>query len=152
MFPVHTKTTRKGAGDVTRTFCPDSAVLHSAIPARAIPAHHELRAASPPVVGFAPGAMPVIADAGAMYTFAHDQGIASEELWVWFLACREIAAAIATLEEAGATLVALVDSSGWQSEGFRALHELIMRLRDDTGAEIGQLKVREWELGGGGGE
>ncbi len=84
-----------------------------------------------------------------MYSFAQDQAGGSSQLCGSSLARHEIGAAISTLEEAGSTLVALVDSSDWQSEGFRALNELLARLRDETAVEIGNLKVREWELGEG---
>ncbi len=45
--------------------------------------------------------------------------------------------------------MSLVDASDWQSEGFRALHERLARLREDCGAEIGHLHVRQWELNAG---
>jgi hypothetical protein len=93
--------------------------------------------------------MPVIPDAGAMYSFANILNTGSAQLGDRLLASQEIGAAIATLEEAGATLVALADRSDWQSEGFRALNALLERLRDDTGVEIGNLKVRGCELGDG---
>lgn len=87
-----------------------------------------------------------------MYTIAPDHALGSETTWVRMLARTEIGAAIALLEDTGAVLVSLVDASDWQSEGFRALHEMLARLRDDTGAEIGHLGVREWELNAGGAE
>lgn len=86
-----------------------------------------------------------------MYSFAHDQSGGSSQAWAQILAHREIGDAISTLQKAGATLVSLVDASDWQSEGFRALNELLARLRDDTGTEIGSLEVRQWELGDGAG-
>lgn len=84
-----------------------------------------------------------------MYMFTQEQAVSAETVWLWYLVYQEIGTAISTLEEAGATLVALVDSSAWESDGFRALNELIIRLRDDTGVELGKLSVREWELGEG---
>jgi hypothetical protein len=87
-----------------------------------------------------------------MYSLAQDHAIDSSALWVWMLTSREIATAISLLEEVGAVLVSLVDDSNWQSEGFRALHDLLARLREDTGAEMGTLRVREWELNAGGAE
>lgn len=45
----------------------------------------------------------------------------------------------------------MLDDSDWQSDGLRALHDLLARLRDDTGVELGHLQVREWELAAGGG-
>lgn len=65
------------------------------------------------------------------------------------LACREIGEALSTLEEAGATLVSLIDASDWRSAGLRALNELLARVRDDTAVEIGNLEVRRWELAEG---
>lgn len=82
-----------------------------------------------------------------MYSFANILDVGSAHFGDRLLASRELGEAISTLEEAGATLVALADSSDWRSEGFRALNALLERLRDDTGAEIGHLTVREWELG-----
>ncbi|MFJ6533053.1 hypothetical protein [Microbacterium sp. NPDC091662] len=83
-----------------------------------------------------------------MYSFIHTLDVGSVHVGDLLLASKEIGGAISTLEEAGATLVALADSSDWQSEGFRALNALLERLRDDTGVEIGHLAAREWELGG----
>jgi hypothetical protein len=87
-----------------------------------------------------------------MHSFAPDHALGAGTIWVRLLARTEIGTAISLLEEAGAALVALVDASDWQSEGFRALHELLARMRDDTGVEIGNLRVREWELNAGGAE
>ncbi|PRA79645.1 hypothetical protein CQ045_13875 [Microbacterium sp. MYb66] len=86
----------------------------------------------------------------AMYEIAQQPAAASDDPGIWFLACREIAAAISTLDAAGAFLVGLADSSDWQSAGLRALHELLERLRGETGVEVGHLTAREWELGRGG--
>lgn len=85
-----------------------------------------------------------------MYSFVTILDAGSAHLGDLRLASQEIGEAISTLEEAGATLVALADRSDWHSEGFRALNALLERLRDDTGVEIGHLTVREWELGGAG--
>lgn len=85
-----------------------------------------------------------------MYSFAPDQSVASSPAWGRIMARREIEDAMSTLQETRATLVSLVDASCWRSEGFRALNELLARLRDDTGREIGDLEVRQWELGAGG--
>jgi hypothetical protein len=81
----------------------------------------------------------------------HGSAVTTEVPWVRFAAC-EIQTAISTLEDAGAALVGLVSRADWQSDGLRALHGLLARVRDDTGAEVGQLTVRAWELGGGGAE
>lgn len=85
-----------------------------------------------------------------MYSFAHDPSGGSSPAWCEVFAQGEIGEAISTLEDAGAMLVSLVDASDWRSEGFRALNELLARVRDDTGAQIGSLRIRQWELGGGG--
>lgn len=87
-----------------------------------------------------------------MYPHAPDHAVGSEALWVWFAACREIADAISILEHAETALIPLVGDADWQSEGLRALHDLLARLRDDTGIEVGRLKMRERELTAGGGE
>ena len=86
-----------------------------------------------------------------MYSIAPDHAVGSEALWVSFLARRELADAISILERAGAALIPMLDDSDWQSDGLRALHDLLARLRDDTGVELGHLQVREWELAAGGG-
>ena len=83
-----------------------------------------------------------------MYSFALDQYGGSTQAWGRALAHREVADAIAILEQAGATLVSLVDATDWRSEGFRALHEMLARVRDDTGAQVGNLRIRQWELAG----
>ena len=83
-----------------------------------------------------------------MTSLMHDRAVTTDVPWVRFAAC-EIQAAIWTLEDAGAALVGLVSRADWQSEGLRALHALLARLRDDIGAQVGQLTVREWELGAG---
>lgn len=87
-----------------------------------------------------------------MSSLAPDAAFGSDTFWTWMLVSSEIRTAISTLEEAGAVLVALVDATDWQSEGFRALHALLERSRDATGVEVGNLEVREWELVAGGGE
>lgn len=144
MFPVQTKITRKGSGDVTDPFCPPSALL----PSGSRPAHPEQLPGCAPFAREAPDGAPPLSDAGAMYTFAHAQPVASAEQWVPIAVRRELAEAITLMEDAGAELVALAADAAWESDGFRALQELLSRLRDDTGAEVGELAVREWELGG----
>lgn len=81
-----------------------------------------------------------------MHSFTIAGGGSSDALWAWFAARREIESAIASLDEAGAALVTLVADSDWQSEGVRALHELLSGLRALTSAEIASLSEREWEL------
>lgn len=83
-----------------------------------------------------------------MYTFAHAQPVASADLWIPIAVRREIGEAIALMEDAGAELVALASDAAWESDGFRALQALLSRLREDTGAEVGELTVREWEAAG----
>lgn len=87
-----------------------------------------------------------------MYSLAQHHAIASDASWVWMLTSREVGTAISVLEDAGAVLVSLVDASDWQSEGLRALHELLARLREESGVESGHLRVRQWELNAGGTE
>lgn len=87
-----------------------------------------------------------------MYSLAQHHAIASDASWVWMLTSREVGTAISVLEDAGAVLVSLVDASDWQSEGLRALHDLLVRLREESGVESGHLWVRQWELNAGGAE
>ena len=136
MFPVQTKITRKGSGEVTRPFCLASAVLHSG----------RRHTGSPPLRMFRVGWERRMTDAGRMHSFTHAEAYASDAFWAWVTARRDIDAAITALESAGAALVALVDESDWQSDGVRALHELLGRVQDGTGSEIGGLQVRAREL------
>ncbi|MEW1974076.1 hypothetical protein AB0301_03180 [Microbacterium profundi] len=71
---------------------------------------------------------------------------ASDDLWRWFLAQRAVNEAIAALDDAGAGLLPLVEASDWQADGVRALHALIIDLRDRATAELGVLNSRLWEL------
>ncbi|MDP3950124.1 hypothetical protein [Microbacterium sp.] len=70
----------------------------------------------------------------------------SEALWKWFSAQRAVNEAIAALEDAGAGLLPLVEASDWQADGVRALHALIIELKDRTTIEVGVLGSRLWEL------
>ncbi|KTR74789.1 hypothetical protein NS234_17775 [Microbacterium oxydans] len=83
-----------------------------------------------------------------MYSFVPEQSGGSAQSWGQAFAHRGIGDAITTLEEVGAVLVSLVDATDWSSEGFRALHELLARVRDDTGTQLGSLRIRQWELEG----
>lgn len=84
-----------------------------------------------------------------MHSFIHAEGrFGSAELLAWMSACQDVRTAVAALESAGADLIPIIDASNWQSDGLRALHALLMRLRDDTGRELGRLSIREWELKG----
>lgn len=70
----------------------------------------------------------------------------SEALWSWFSARRHLDEAIAGFDDVGAGLLPLVDASQWQADGVRALHVLIVDLKDRAMAEISQLESRRWEL------
>lgn len=71
---------------------------------------------------------------------------ASDDLWRWFSAQRAISEAITAFEDAGSGLLPLVEASEWQADGVRALHALIIDLKDRTMAEVGVLNSRLWEL------
>ena len=73
-------------------------------------------------------------------------GWASEALWTWFSARRAVDEAIAALEDAGSGLLPLVEASDWQAEGVRALHALIIDLKERTTVEVGVARSRLWEL------
>jgi hypothetical protein len=81
-----------------------------------------------------------------MYSFTHAEAFSSDGMWAVFSAAREIGAAISTLDSAGSALVSLIDDCDWQSDGVRALHELLGRLQDRTAAQLGDLKTRQWEI------
>lgn len=70
----------------------------------------------------------------------------SDNLWAWFSARRAVCDAISALEDAGASLLPLVAESDWHADGVRALHELIIELKDRATAETGQLGSRLWEI------
>lgn len=73
-------------------------------------------------------------------------GWASDAGWMRFSAQRAVSEAIVALEDAGAGLLPLVEASDWHAEGVRALHVLIIELKDRTTAEVGVLSSRLWEL------
>lgn len=81
-----------------------------------------------------------------MHSFELADAHASEGLWALFSARSEIGAAISAMEAAGAALATLVDDSAWQSDGVRALHELLGALQDRTRAEAGSLGARAAEI------
>ncbi len=70
----------------------------------------------------------------------------SDNLWAWYSARRAVCEAISALEDTGASLLPLVAESDWQAEGVRALHELIIDLKDRTAGECAQLGSRLWEI------
>ncbi|MBT2483921.1 MULTISPECIES: hypothetical protein [unclassified Microbacterium] len=73
-------------------------------------------------------------------------GGVSTDLWAWVSARQDLRGAIAAVESAGAELRPLADAANWQSDGMRALHDLLLQLGDRTGSQVGDLSVREWEL------
>ena len=81
-----------------------------------------------------------------MFTYDAAGVWTSDNLWAWFSAQNSVSEAISALEDAGASLLLLVAASEWQAEGVRALHELIVELKDRTGAECAQLGSRLWEI------
>lgn len=81
-----------------------------------------------------------------MYSFEHADGWAADGLWAWFSARVEVRAAISAVESAGTALASLVDESAWQSDGVRALHELLGDVQARARATCGELAVREGEI------
>jgi hypothetical protein len=81
-----------------------------------------------------------------MHSLVDVQTLRPQGSWAHALAQRELAMAIQLLEEAGVSMTALAEDADWQSKGVTALHELLVRMRDDTGSEIGSLMAREWEI------
>lgn len=81
-----------------------------------------------------------------MFNYEAAEAWTSDNLWAWFCAQRSISEAVSALEDAGASLLPLVTASDWQAEGVRALHELIIELKDRATAEAGQLSSRLWEI------
>ncbi|WP_426187073.1 hypothetical protein [Microbacterium sp. TWP3-1-2b2] len=70
----------------------------------------------------------------------------SNGLWKLFSAQRAVDEAIIALEDAGAALLPLVDASEWQADGVRALHVLIVDLKERTTAEVGVVRSRSCEI------
>jgi hypothetical protein len=136
MFPVHTKITRKGSGDVTVPFCPPRLLLHRDRFADAV--HRTF----PSARGTGAGSDIV----SGMYDIAIAEAWASEQLWALYAAIGAVDDAIAALEEAGAGLLPLIADSEWASDGVRALHELLNDIKDRSASEIAQLGDRIWEL------
>lgn len=81
-----------------------------------------------------------------MYSFAMAEPTASDQLWALFAALRAIDDAVIALEDAGAALLPLIADSEWNSDGVRALHELLENFKDRSLSEIAQLGSRTWEL------
>ncbi|GGM33976.1 hypothetical protein GCM10010489_00910 [Microbacterium saperdae] len=86
------------------------------------------------------------ADAGRMYSFATAESWSSEGLWSWFVAGREARAALDAVEEAAGSLQQLSTDADWQSQGMRALHELLVELQRRAEALMAELHVRDWEI------
>lgn len=82
-----------------------------------------------------------------MFTYDAPEAWASNNLWAWFSAQRSMLEAVSALEEARGRLFLLMAASEWQAEGVRALHELIVELKERTDAEIVQVGSRLWETG-----
>lgn len=81
-----------------------------------------------------------------MYTIAHAEPFVSLDSWAPITALQETRSAMASLEDAGAALIALLRDSDWACDGVRALHDLFGIIRDRTGEEMGHLTMAEWEL------
>lgn len=81
-----------------------------------------------------------------MLNIIASDGWASDALWTWFSARRAVDEAITALDDAGVGLLPLVEASEWQAEGVRALHALIIDMKERTTTEVGVLSSRLWEL------
>ncbi|HCS61267.1 MAG TPA: hypothetical protein DIW46_07710 [Microbacterium sp.] len=82
-----------------------------------------------------------------MFNYDAPEAWPSENLWAWYSAQRNMMDAVDALESAGAGLFLLMATTDWQAEGVRALHELIIELRDRTSAEVAHVGSRLWETG-----
>lgn len=81
-----------------------------------------------------------------MYSFEHAESYASDGLWAWFSARSELSAAISAVDCARTALMTLVDDSAWQSDGVRALHDLLGRLHDRARTVGAALEARAGEI------
>lgn len=81
-----------------------------------------------------------------MLDYAPAEAWSSDALWSWFSAQRAVLDAIVALEDAGAALLPLIDTTRWHAQGVMALHELIIETRARTASELGELHTRAWEI------
>jgi hypothetical protein len=81
-----------------------------------------------------------------MNPFVNAVSAGSDDMWAWFAASREIIAAMRALDETGAALIALADESEWHSDGVQALNSVLERFQHRTRSEVGDLRMRQWEL------
>lgn len=63
-------------------------------------------------------------------------------------ALRELRAAANALEDACAALVGLIDETRWQSDGVRALQEVLERLQRLADGHLGTVRGQVWQLEG----
>ncbi|WP_223622992.1 hypothetical protein [Microbacterium sp. EST19A] len=71
-----------------------------------------------------------------------------DDAWARLAALRELRAAMGALEDAGASLVGLVDDTTWRSDGVRALHELLEEMQRLASGHLFTLRAKTWELEG----
>lgn len=81
-----------------------------------------------------------------MYSFTTAESWSSDGLWSWFLAGREVSAALDAVEQAAGALLDLAADADWKAEGVRALHELLLDLQRRAEAVMAELHVRGWEI------
>jgi hypothetical protein len=83
-----------------------------------------------------------------MHSLMNIETVRAEDAWERLAALRELRMAIAALEEACASLVGLVAETTWQSDGVRALHELLEDMHRVASGHVGTITGRVWELKG----
>lgn len=83
-----------------------------------------------------------------MHSLTNIETVRAEDAWERLAALRELRVAEAALEEACTSLVGLVDETTWQSDGVRALHELLADMQRLARGHLGTVTGRVWELEG----
>jgi hypothetical protein len=81
-----------------------------------------------------------------MHSLMNIETVRAEDAWQRLAALRELRVAIAALEEACALLVGLIDETTWQSDGVRALHELLEDMHRVASGHVWTITGRMWEL------
>lgn len=81
-----------------------------------------------------------------MNPFVNAVSAGSDDLWAWSAASHEIIVAMRSLDETGAVLRILADESQWRSDGVRALNIVLERFQHRTRTEVGELRMRQWEM------
>lgn len=81
-----------------------------------------------------------------MSSFTLSDPAASDAVWNWMCAAREIGAAIEAMEETAGAFAGLVHDTHWQAEGVHALRERLAAHLAASQGEMGALHARAAEV------